>query len=217
MIIYPKFLSRKMNFYKYTTLSIGKEDAFVCAYDEIFELFIKGDRQAMSKLVETYKLELFNLCFRLTFNKQDAEDLFQQTWIKATKNASKYEHQSFKPWLFKICVNQFRDNYRQYVKRKQLMKDDFESTSAKDYVLMTAGGSDSVEEQIERKHIQALLISNIDKLPQPQKVPMVLFYYQQMKYSEIAGVLGVPEGTVKSRINTAKKKLKSVLESELYV
>jgi RNA polymerase sigma-70 factor (ECF subfamily) len=206
-----------MNFYRHYSLCIGKEDAFVCAHDEIFKLFIKGDRQAMSKLVETYKRELFNLCFRLTFNKQDAEDLFQQTWIKATKNASRYEHQSFKPWLFKICVNQYRDNYRQYLKRKKLMKEDFESTSAKDYVLTTAGGTDSVEEQFEKKHIQALIIANIDKLPQPQKVPMVLYYYQQMKYSEIAGVLGVPEGTVKSRINTAKKKLKSVLESELYV
>jgi RNA polymerase sigma-70 factor (ECF subfamily) len=97
------------------------------------------------------------------------------------------------------------------------MKDDFESTVAKDYVLMAVGSNDSVEEQFERKHIQALLIANIDKLPHPQKVPMVLFYYQQMKYSEIASVLGVPEGTVKSRINTAKRKLKSVLEGELYV
>lgn len=189
----------------------------MCAHDEIFTLFSKGDRQAMSILVETYKHELYNLCFRLTFNKQDAEDLFQQTWIKATRNAEKYDHQSFRPWLFKICVNQFKDNYRQYMKRKKIIKEDFESTSAKDFVLMTAGSGDSVEEQFERKHIQALLIANIDKLPHPQKVPMVLFYYQQMKYSEIASVLGVPEGTVKSRINTAKKKLKSVLEGELYV
>lgn len=189
----------------------------MCTHDEIFKLFSKGDRQAMSILVETYKHELFNLCFRLTFNKQDAEDLFQQTWIKATKNATKYDHQSFKPWLFKICVNQYRDNYRQGLKRKKIMKDDFESTSAKEYVLMTAGNAVSVEEQYERKHIQALLVANIGRLPHPQKVPMVLFYYQQMKYSEIAAVLGVPEGTVKSRINTAKRKLKSVLESELYV
>ncbi len=189
----------------------------MCAHDEIFKLFIKGDRQAMSILVEAYKNELFNLCFRLTFNQHDAEDLFQQTWVKATKNAAKYEHQSFKPWLLKICINQYRDNYRQYVKRKNHVKDDFESTSVKEYVLMAAGSTDSVEEQYERKHIQALIIANIDKLPQPQKVPMVLYYYQQMKYSEIAGVLGVPEGTIKSRINTAKKKLKSVLESELYV
>jgi len=189
----------------------------VCAHDEIFILFSKGDRQAMSILVETYKHELYNLCFRLTFNQYDAEDLFQQTWIKAAKSAERYNHQSFKPWLFKICVNQFRDNYRLHMKRKKVIKEDFESTSAKDYVLMAAGSGDTLEEQYEKKHIQALLVANIDKLPHPQKIPMVLFYYQQMKYSDIASLLGVPEGTVKSRINTAKRKLKSVLEGELYV
>jgi len=172
----------------------------------------------MSQLVETYKSELYNLCYRLTsFNRQDADDLFQQTWVKAAKNASRYEHKAFRPWLFRICVNEFRDNYRQYIRRKKHIKEDFESTSAKDFVLMAVGGADSVEEQVERRHIQALLVSNIDKLPENQKVPMVLFYYQQLKYSEIALILRIPEGTVKSRINTAKQKLKSVLERELYV
>lgn len=189
----------------------------MCVNEEIFTQFSKGDRQAMSILVETYKNDLFNLCFRLTFNKHDAEDLFQQTWVKATKSAEKYDHQSFQRWLYKICLNQFRDNYRRYQKRKKLFQDDFESTNIKDYVLMAAESGESVESQIEKKHMQALIIANIDKLPHLQKMPVVLYFYQQMKYSEIAVILGVPEGTVKSRINTAKKKLKTVLEGELYV
>ena len=158
MINYTKLFSPKMNYYRHFSLCIGKEDEFVCAHDEIFKLFIKGDRQAMSILVEAYKNELFNLCFRLTFNQHDAEDLFQQTWVKATKNAAKYEHQSFKPWLLKICINQYRDNYRQYVKRKNHVKDDFESTSVKEYVLMAAGSTDSVEEQYERNVITSYSI-----------------------------------------------------------
>ena len=189
----------------------------MCVHEEIFTKFSEGDRQAMSILVERYQHELFNLCFRLTLNKHDAEDLFQQTWVKATKSAEKYDHQSFKQWLFQICLNQFRDNYRQYRKRRAMIQDDFESTSTKEYVLMAVESNESVEMQIERKHIQALIIANIDKLPHLQKVPVVLYYYQQMKYSDIAIVLGIPEGTVKSRINTAKKKLKNVLEGELYV
>ena len=189
----------------------------MCALDKLIEKYKNGDIDAMSILVETYTYELYNLCFRLTFNKHDAEDLFQQTWIKATKNATKFKDTAFRAWLFKICVNQHKDNYRQMMRRRKFLKEDFETTYAKDYVLVVSSAGESVEQQVERKHIQALLISNIDKLPEKQKVPVVLYYYQQMKYSEIATTLDIPEGTVKSRINAAKQKLKSVMEGELYV
>ena len=185
--------------------------------DETYERFSKGDVEAMSALVDAYEKELYNFCFRLTFNRQDAEDLFQQTWVKAVKNASRYEHREFKPWLMKICVNQFKDNCKEASRRKKHMAEDFSSTSAKDYLLMAAGSGETVEEQAEKRHMQALLVERIAKLPERQKVPMVLFYYQQMRLSEIARVLGVPEGTVKSRISTAKSRLKSELERELYV
>ena len=185
--------------------------------DNVIERYTKGDIEAMSILIEEYKNELFNLCFRLTFNKQDTEDLFQQTWVKAAKYAYRYEDISFRAWLFRICVNQYKDNLRKATRRKKVVKEDFQSTSAKDYVIMAAKSGETVEEQFEKKHIQALLVSKIDKLPERQKVPIVLFYYQQMKYSDIAQILKVPEGTVKSRINSAKVRLKSVLESELYV
>ena len=117
----------------------------------------------------------------------------------------------------KICVNQFKDNCKEASRRKKHMAEDFSSTSAKDYLLMAAGSGETVEEQAEKRHMQALLVERIAKLPERQKVPMVLFYYQQMRLSEIARVLGVPEGTVKSRISTAKSRLKSELERELYV
>ena len=185
--------------------------------DETYERFSKGDMEAMSMLVDAYKSDLFNFCFRLTFNRQDAEDLFQQTWVKAVKNAGRYEHKDFRPWLYKICVNQFRDNLKEMSRRRRHMVEDFETTSVKDYVLMAAGGGETVEEQVEKRHVQALIVAHIDKLPEHQKVPMVLYYYQQLKYSEIAAVLGVPEGTVKSRISHAKSRLKVELERELYV
>ena len=57
--------------------------------DEVIEKYRTGDTQAMGVLIDTYKNELYNLCFRLTFNKHDADDLFQQTWIKAAKKCSK--------------------------------------------------------------------------------------------------------------------------------
>jgi RNA polymerase sigma-70 factor (ECF subfamily) len=185
--------------------------------DNVYELFIEGDTEAMSTLVEAYKNELFNFCFRLTWSRHDAEDLFQQTWVKAVKNAPKYRNDNFRPWLYKIALNQFRDNRKETMRRRKHIAEEFESTSAKDFILTNKAGSETTEEQYERKHIQALLIANIHKLPEHLKVPVVLFFYQRMKYSEIAQVTRVPEGTVKSRIAAAKKRLKAELESELYV
>jgi len=185
--------------------------------DCVIEQFIEGDMEAMSTLVEMYKNELYNFCFRLTWSKPDAEDLFQQTWVKAVKNAGRYRNEAFRGWLYKICINQYRDNKKETRRRKKHITDDFASTSAKDFVMESAAGAESAEEQFEKKHIKAMIIANIDKLPARMKVPMVLFFYQRLKYSEIAQVMSVPEGTVKSRISAAKKRLKAVLESELYV
>lgn len=185
--------------------------------DDVFELFIEGDSEAMSILVEAYKNELFNFCFRLTWNRADAEDLFQQTWVKAVRNAHRYQNDNFRPWLYKICMNQFRDNKKSLMRAQQHIENGFPSTSIKDYVLSHAESGESTEEQYERKHIQALLIAKVDKLPEKLKCPVVMYYYQHMKYSEIAQATRVPEGTVKSRINAAKRKLKAELEGELYV
>lgn len=186
----------------------------MCTDDPIFERFIEGDCEAMSQLVEMFQHDLYNLCFRLTFNRHDADDLFQETWLKAIRNAGNYEHQAFKAWLFRICLNQYRDQYRHNSRRRRIIKDDFESTSAKDYILTSVDDPDQIEEQYEKKYVQALLVTNINRLPERHKLPIVLFYYQQMNYADIAATLQIPEGTVKSRINTAKKKLRSVLERE---
>jgi RNA polymerase sigma-70 factor (ECF subfamily) len=97
------------------------------------------------------------------------------------------------------------------------MVEEFETTSIKDFVLAAADSGETVEEQVEKRHIQALIVAHIAGLPERQRVPMVLYYYQQMKLSEIAAVLNVPEGTVKSRLSLAKSRLKSELERELYV
>jgi RNA polymerase sigma-70 factor (ECF subfamily) len=182
----------------------------------VYERFIEGDMEAVSVLVEAYRNELYNFCFRLTFNTHDAEDLFQQTWIKAVRGAPRYRHGDFRPWLYRICVNQYRDNWRKMQNRKKHVAEAFPTTSAKDYVLESTGG-ESAEETFEKRHIQSLLVANIDRLPEKQKVPVVMYFYQRMKLAEIAAALCVPEGTVKSRIAAAKKKLKEQLGSELYV
>lgn len=91
------------------------------------------------------------------------------------------------------------------------------SADAKDLLMEVAVCNDSAEICYERQATRELLVTAINNLPKLHKVPLVLFYYQGLPYVEIAQVMQVPEGTVKSRINTAKKILREKLEGEINV
>ena len=180
----------------------------------------KGMEQAnaglnINNLISKYKAPLYNLCFKLTLNKNDADDLFQDTWIKAAKSFEKVEHKYFRQWLFRICINQYKDNYRKEKKRQDVFYDLYDSNEKKDYVLENTNYALSAEEEYQSKKDYQMIIEHINILPHKLKIPMVLFYFQQMKYSEIAKILKIPEGTIKSRLNAAKKRLKKELNGEL--
>lgn len=185
--------------------------------ENVLEQFIRGNADATRILVEMHNKELFNLCFRLTLSKQDAEDLYQATWMKAIRNANRYSDRAFRAWLFKICINQFRDNCRKEQRRGRIFREDYVSSEAKDLLMEVAESKESAEVYYERQATRELLVTAINNLPELHKVPLVLFYYQGLPYFEIAQIMQVPEGTVKSRISTAKKILKEKLEGEINV
>lgn len=169
----------------------------------------------ISALIDKYKTSLYNLCFKLTLNRSDADDLFQDTWIKAGKSINTVDQKYFKAWLFRVCINQYKDNYRKEKRRKDVFYDLYDSNEAKDYVLENTNYSLSAEQEYQAKADYQKVMKQINLLPNKLKIPMVLFYFEQMKYAEIAKVLMVPEGTVKSRLNAAKTKIKKDLNGEI--
>jgi len=185
--------------------------------ESVLEQFIRGNADATRMLVERYNKELFNLCFRLTLSRPDAEDLYQATWMKAIRGAARYHDREFRAWLFKICINQFRDNCRRDQRKSKIFLETYETTNAKDLLMEAAGSEDSAEAAYEKQANRIMLVSAINRLPEMHKVPLVLFYYQGLPYLEIAQIMNVPEGTVKSRISTAKKILREKLEGEINV
>lgn len=182
--------------------------------DTVILKFINGDVEAMNTLIEIYQSGLYSLCYRLTSNNYDADDLFQQTWIKVMNNSSKYKNVGFKAWIYRICINQYKDNYRkQRLKNKHIVSA-FTDDSAKVYIMDAAQPALSAEREYEKLSDKQVLIGMINRLPAKQRLPIILHYFQSLKYSEVAQVLGIAEGTVKSRVSTAKKNLKSLLENE---
>jgi len=172
------------------------------------------EKQQISEYVELYSQDLYNFACRLTLNKNDAEDLFQQTWLKVVNNIEKYKEDNFKAWLFKICSNQFKDNYRKKVRYNKMVKDDYADSNKKDFVINSAKSSDETEIKVERRDTKLAIINRINTLSEKHREPILMFYFQDMKYEDIAKNLDIPVGTVRSRINTAKKMLKEQMEGE---
>ncbi|MEN0004169.1 MAG: RNA polymerase sigma factor [Bacteroidota bacterium] len=147
---------------------------------------------------------LYNFAFNLTKNEEDAQDLLQETAYKAFKYRKMYQPQTnLRAWLMTIMRNTFINNYRQK-KRRQTLNDQTDNN-----YFLNSGGQ-SVENEgvgnVTLKEIQTA----IDSLEDWMKVPFLL-HYQGYKYEEIGKELGIPLGTVKSRIFFARKKLQGAI------
>lgn len=189
----------------------------IIVQDNEKDLLIKiqlGQLGYMDTIIETYKEPLYKLCYHLTKNSHDADDLFQDTWSKATRNIDKYDtSKNFKTWLLTIAINIYRDNYRK-VKRRLNKVIDFFSNEKKEQefnkVETTIG---KPEHELDLSEEKKMLSKAVNKLDDKYRLPIILFYFKELEQSQIAEVLEIPVGTVKSRLNTARKKLLKEMEA----
>lgn len=176
--------------------------------EQLLQSFSKGDDNAATTLVARYEGALYNLCFKLTSSRHEAEDLYQQTWLKALQKSKTFSPKSFQNWLYTICLNVYRDAYRKNSRRTRL------AGEPEDALGETPTPSGSAESEAMDSIVQAMLMKKIDGLPDKLKLPILLYYFEDLDYRQSARVLGTPVGTVKSRLNAAKKKLRLEMEKE---
>jgi len=186
-----------------------KGEAFLQTEQQLLRSFSDGDTTAADMLIARYEDRLYNLCFKLTSNRQDAEDLYQQTWLKVLQKSKMFSPKSFQNWLYTICLNGYRDVCRKNVRRSQLIAEDTDEV-----LIEIASPSGSAESEAMDSIVQTILMSKIDLLPNKLRLPILLCYFEDLDYREIAQVLRLPIGTVKSRLNAAKKRLRTEMESE---
>lgn len=156
--------------------------------------------------IEKYGKRLYGLCRTLCTNKDDAEDLYQETWLKVHQKLHQYNQElEFQGWLTKICVNTYKDQYRK--KKISLLFDYFSSQEEKDLILNSA--------QEVKKEDFSDLHAAVQGLPDKLKMTVILFYFQDLSLTETAKVLDIPEGTVKSRLSKARALLKEKMLHEL--
>jgi RNA polymerase sigma-70 factor (ECF subfamily) len=183
----------------------------------IWITFDADKNQGLELFIEKYKIPLYKLCINLYKNKTNAEDLFQDTWIKAFKYMNDFDrNKNFEPWLFTIAINLFKDNYRK-LKRWFSKSIDFLDITEKDSVMDSIKSTTYIpEESFDNNQNKEQLRKAINNLKDDFRMVIILFYYNGLKQKEISEILEIPEGTVKSRLNKAKKLLKEYMEGNNY-
>lgn len=186
--------------------------------EELVAAFRAGQGHAFRALIKRYQKPLFNYLHRLLGSREDSDDAFQETFLRVYRALPRFETgRRFKPWLYTIASNLVKNIYRSRSVRKKLSLDrdysvDGESGGSDLASLIAALGPSPVEEAAREERAK-ILHSAIQDLPLKGKQALVLFYFEGHPYDQIAEILGVPLGTVKSRIHNATAQLLKKLEA----
>ncbi|MGI6366249.1 MAG: RNA polymerase sigma factor [Bacillota bacterium] len=160
-----------------------------------------GELGLFEELYEMYRTDLYRFCVFLAGDPEAAGDIFQDTWVRAIKNIGRYDPQrEFRKWLFAIAVNLQRDRWRRLKRWTPL----FQGL----HPAQDPGPEEITQTRLERD----LLYDCLAALPDKQRIPIVLHYIEGFSLEEVAGLLTLPVGTVKSRLHYGKLRLKKMLE-----
>ncbi len=182
--------------------------------EELIIAFQNGNVAAFNELVLRYKDKLVNFLFRYTGNRDDAEDLAQDTFVKLYRSKHLYkEIAKFSTWFYTIAINTAKTDSRKKNRYNSISLSEFDPDEDKDYELTAnvISPEDSANASMEHHYIQKA----IDALEDYFKEVIILRDIQDLDYDEIAEITGLPLGTVKSRINRGREKLKKSL-SKIY-
>jgi RNA polymerase sigma-70 factor, ECF subfamily len=171
---------------------------------EIVARVLKGDRKAYALLVEEYKSPIYNLAYRMTGNSEDADDLTQNTFIRAYQYLWRYDpRKKFFTWLYTLALNLIRNYFK---------KNKYNKSSEEVSALSLTDKNPSPEEKlIEEQEISSSLLRLEDEL----RALLIMKYKQELSFEEIAQITGKSLSAVKMRIYRGLEKLKELMNGEL--
>ena len=162
-----------------------------------------GDREAFGALVEQYRDNVYRLAYRMCGNAYDADEAAQEAFVAAWRALPNFRGDAkFSTWLYRLTTNAAIDVMR-LEKRHQTVGDG--------EMVDLADDADSPQETVERTEQQEAVQKALATLSEEYREVLLLRYMEELDYAEIADVLQLPSGTVKSRINRAKAALKTAL------
>lgn len=175
--------------------------------------YLEGDERALNVLVDRYLKDVYNFAFRLTNDKQAAEDIAQESFIKAWKHMRRYrEGANFKTWIFSITRNTAIDWLRQ---KKELVLSSFENEEGDNTLLATIQDQNPLPDELVARAEDARFVEGLleDLNPHYREV-LMLRYSSNLTFEEIGDILKKPLHTVKSQHRRAIAMLRRSLQAE---
>ena len=176
--------------------------------ERVVERCLQGDDAAWETVVNLYAKRIYNLTYRYTCRRDEAEDLTQDIFIRVYQNLKRFRADtgSFQSWIMKVGRNLIIDHYRRTRRFQQAAgTEEMENMNLKDDKIP------SPQRSAERTEASRFLMEGLQALSPELKEALILRDLEGMSYAEIAELLGIPEGTVKSRINRGRLELAKLL------
>lgn len=185
--------------------------------EQLVVALVAGDAAALRTLMDRYQRPLFGYLSRLLGSNEDAEDLFQETFLRVLRHVSRFQtDRRFKPWLYAIATNLVKNKYRSrsYRQAVPLDRSDGQEEGGPSLASQLPGRGELPSEALERSEAAERVRRAVQELPEKGRAALVLYYYQGLSYDDVAQVLEIPLGTVKSRIHNAMARLSRTIRLE---
>ncbi|MEW6555693.1 MAG: sigma-70 family RNA polymerase sigma factor [Actinomycetota bacterium] len=182
------------------------------ADEELVRRYLDGDSAAFEELVSRYESVIMNMAYRLLGNRSDASDVCQEVFVLLIRKLGSFRGESkFSTWLYRVSLNACHDYARRskrHVSISESPGDDLPDIEQR----LADDGFDSPELSMERAEVQKTVRDAVARLPYKFKEVIYLHDLSGYNYKEVAEILGISLGTVKSRLNRARTRLAAELE-----
>ncbi len=182
---------------------------------QLISAAIKGDQAAYKALMKKYRDSIFNLIYRIIRDREQVEDLTQETFVKAFGSLRNFNREyAFSTWLYKIATNSSID----YIRKKKLPTMSIDkpiSHEDSDYSFEIPDSTYEPDKFIIQRQKVKIIAEAIDRLPPKYKQVIILRHTEERDYSEIAKILKIPIGTVKAHIFRARELLNKYLREHI--
>ena len=170
------------------------------------EQVLAGKINAFSYLVDRHKDKAYNLAFRICGNHEEAEEIAQDSFLKAYRSLGRFKMKSsFATWLYRIVYNTAISQVR--IKKKGILSLEDFPADANDFI-----GSNSSEEEAEKEYRSSLLNFALQKINEEERGLISLYYYEDMSIEEISDVTGIGKSNIKVRMFRARQKMLEIIE-----
>ncbi len=176
----------------------------------------QGDLDAFNQLVLNYQERIYNLAARILGDTAAAEDITQNTFLTAYLKLPHFRNGSFRSWLYRIATNACYDVYRLNKRHPMMALENMELTEERISPLDDFSSSSQLPEiEFERHELARIVQSALNRLDMDMRAVVILVDQQEFDHLEAAQVLGIPVGTVKSRLSRARMRLQQILSVSL--